>query len=416
MQKTQGQTGAATSQFVDRISAMLREHGGIAAILLLGFVMRLIFSGTKSYWYDEILSVVIFGIENKSGAEVLERISHEMQPPLHQIILYYWMVLFGDGEVVTRTLSNLYVAGATFCLYILTLRLYRPRVAIATALIFSLMFIPIYYAMETRCYAQVLFLVSLSSLLLYDFLCRQPEPLSWGALLRDGRLYALVLVNFALTLTHYYTVFFLGAQGIFLLAYLLVRVRGRNLVSIAVKTAAIAAAPLLLLLITWGPVMAANYGLFKSKPDFMVIGLPPDPFSIFFDMVAQPNLASPAFALSVMAVLLSLRLARAGTVIRRGEVADVCLFRLLFRNRRLGALRAGFFDLSHLRPSALFAALLRVLHAAARRAFGTVGRRGGAPDQWPRLPREQPVGSALPSVGGADRLAGVTVGRVAGRA
>ena len=227
--------------------------------------MRLFLANTNSYWLDEIYSVMIFGIENKTGAEALERISHDVQPPLHQIILYYWMVLFGDGEVVTRTLSNLYVTGATLCLYILTLELYGPRVAIATALIFSLMYIPIYYALETRCYAQVLFLVSLSSLLLYYFLCRLPERPNWGALLRDGRLYALVLVNFALALTHYYTVFFLGAQGIFLLAYLLVRGRGRDLVSTAAKGALIASMPLVLVLISWGPVMAGSTGTLSQN-------------------------------------------------------------------------------------------------------------------------------------------------------
>jgi 4-amino-4-deoxy-L-arabinose transferase-like glycosyltransferase len=318
MQKAQGRPGRAT-QLIDRIPSMLREHGVIVVILLMGFVMRLFLADTNSYWHDEILSVVTFGIGNRTGADALETISHEMQPPLHQIILYYWMVLFGDSEVATRTLSNLCVAGATLCLYILTLGLYAPRVAIATALIFSLMYIPIYYALEARCYAQVLLLASLSSLMLYYLVRHLPERLVWGSLLRDGRLYALVLVNSALLLTHYYSVFFLGAQGIFLLAYLLVRARGRDLISTAAKTAAITAAPLLLLLVTWGPVMAGNYERLKSRREFMVAGLPPDPFSIFFDMVARPNFVYPALATAVMAMLLSLRLARSGTVIRRGE-------------------------------------------------------------------------------------------------
>jgi hypothetical protein len=54
--------------------AMLREHGVIAVILLMGFLMRLFLSGTNSYWYDEVLSVVTFGIDNGTGADALETI------------------------------------------------------------------------------------------------------------------------------------------------------------------------------------------------------------------------------------------------------------------------------------------------------------------------------------------------------
>jgi hypothetical protein len=41
MQKTPVRTGAAGGKFIDPISALLRKHGVIAAILFLGFVMRL---------------------------------------------------------------------------------------------------------------------------------------------------------------------------------------------------------------------------------------------------------------------------------------------------------------------------------------------------------------------------------------
>jgi hypothetical protein len=60
-------------------------------------------------------------------------------------------------------------------------------VAVAAALLFSLMSVPIYYGLETRSYAQTLFLASLSSLLLHFFLRRPIERLSWHALLRYRR-------------------------------------------------------------------------------------------------------------------------------------------------------------------------------------------------------------------------------------
>ena len=67
---------------------------------------------------------------------------------------------------MTRTLSNVFVSGATLCLYVLVLHVYSRRVAIGVALFFSLMYVPTYYGLETRSYAQSMFLTSLSSWLL----------------------------------------------------------------------------------------------------------------------------------------------------------------------------------------------------------------------------------------------------------
>ena len=79
---------------------------------------------------------------------------------------------FGDGETATRTLSNLYIAGATLCLYLLAFRLFGRRVAIATALLFAFSYTATYYGLEVRSYPQSLFLVTLSSLLLWRWLDR----------------------------------------------------------------------------------------------------------------------------------------------------------------------------------------------------------------------------------------------------
>ena len=256
-------------------------------VLVFGFVMRLFLADVNSYWLDELYSVVFYGIDNQTAMEAVERLKASIHPPLYQFILYYWMALFGDSEVATRTLSNLYTAGATLCLYILTLRLYGVRVAIAAAVLFSLMAMPIYFALESRSYAQTLFLSSLSSLLLLNFLRDLPEALRWGALLRDWRLFAFVAANFALLLTHYYNVFFVGAQGAFLLGYLLLRYR-QDLASTALKAVIVGVAPLVLLLLTWGPVMATSYA--KTKNRFIAETPSEDPFSMFFGLVRNRTL------------------------------------------------------------------------------------------------------------------------------
>lgn len=325
--KPQRRALATQRPWLEISSDLFREHGVVAVILILGFVMRLFLAEANSYWLDELYSVVIYGIDNKTVFEAISKLTKSIHPPLYQFILYYWMTLFGDGEIATRTLSNLYVTGATLCLYILVFRLYGLRMAIATALVFSLMYIPIYYALETRSYAQTLFLASLSSLLLYKFLRGLTGSLCWKGFLRDWCLLALLAANFALLLTHYYNVFFLGAQSAFLLAYLLLKDR-RDITSTALKAVVVGTAPLILLLLTWGPVMAASYARRKSS---YAVDIPTeDPLSLFFGMVAQPNLAFPTYVLGVMSLLLLPRLTRAGIEIYRGDAKLAAYFDFYF--------------------------------------------------------------------------------------
>ena len=107
----------------------LAQHRILCLILFSSFVARLFLSGWNSYWFDEILSVVRYGTDNDTIVSALKTLAqHSSHPPLYHIILF----LFGDGEVATRTLSNLYVTGATLCLYVLALKLFGRRVAIAS--------------------------------------------------------------------------------------------------------------------------------------------------------------------------------------------------------------------------------------------------------------------------------------------
>jgi uncharacterized membrane protein len=196
-----------------RWARWLAQHQILCLILFFAFVVRLFLAGWKSYWYDEILSVVIYGSNHASLASALKSLAtHSAHPPLYHAILYYWMQLFGTEEVATRTLSNLYITGATLCLYLLALRLFGRRVAIASALLFAFSYTATYFGLEDRSYAQSLFLVTLSSLLLWRWLDRAEDPPAW----RDwfaGPAVALILCNIALLLTHYSNALFVIVQA-----------------------------------------------------------------------------------------------------------------------------------------------------------------------------------------------------------
>ena len=164
---------ASTRALLARWLDWAAQHQILCLILFCSFVTRLFIADCHSYWYDELLSVADYGSNHARLAGALKSLAAQSaHPPLYHAILFYWRKQFGDGETATRTLSNLYIAGATLCLYLLAFRLFGRRVAIATALLFAFSYTATYYGLEVRSYPQSLFLVTLSSLLLWRWLDR----------------------------------------------------------------------------------------------------------------------------------------------------------------------------------------------------------------------------------------------------
>ena len=293
-----------------------KDHWDLSAVVLVvivfaGAAVRFYFADANSYWLDEHYSVVVYGIANESVGDAIRMLTRSIHPPLYQFILYNWMSAFGDSEVATRSLSNLYVVGATVCLYLAVRRVYGAWLGVIVALVFTLMFTPTYYAMETRSYAQTILLSSLSTLLLTYALPRIAEK-SWRHLIRDWWLYAFLAANTALLMTHYYNALFLAAQGLFLIIYLLYRSE-RPFDAIA-KSFAIGLTPVVALLLTWGPVMLKSYG--KHADKYVVEGIPKLPWDILSGTVIAPNFGgyytyyAVAALIALVAVVTLVRLAR----------------------------------------------------------------------------------------------------------
>jgi uncharacterized membrane protein len=296
------------------------QHQILCLILFTSFVARLFIADWKSYWYDEILSVGIYGVDNATLGEALGKLAERSaHPPLFHVILYYWMKLFGDGEAATRTLSNLYIAGATLCLYLLAFRLFGRRVAIAAALLFAFSGTAFFFGLEVRSYAQSLFLVTLSALLLWRWLDRAEGPLTWRDLF-VGRA-ALLVCNIALLLTHYSNALFLIVQLLFVGFYAVHSRRFGETWRALAKLAAFYATQFAVFIAIWGPVALSTERRFARREQFSLEGLPSfSPPHIFLDSVVRPS-----FNLSLIVIVAVL----------------ACLALVLLRRARRYFLRAG---------------------------------------------------------------------------
>jgi 4-amino-4-deoxy-L-arabinose transferase-like glycosyltransferase len=154
----------------------------------------------------------------------------EVTPPLYYVLAWAWAVVIGDGEVALRSLSALLGTALVPVVYGLARRLAPPRVALLAAALVAVSPLLVWYSQEARSYALVLLLAGLSLL----FFLRAVATGGGRDLLGWALASALALAS------HYFALFLVGAEALWLLA----AVRRRGTVA-AVGTVGLAGLALL---------------------------------------------------------------------------------------------------------------------------------------------------------------------------
>ncbi len=299
------------------------HHQVVIVFLFAAFLMRFFLSDWNSYWNDEILSVVIYGAGNETVVDAIRKLAYNsIHPPLYQFILYNWMLVFGDVETATRTLSNLYVTVAGLFLYLTVNLHWSRRTAFFAAAAFSITNLTIQYGLETRSYAQTILLVSISSYVLIRTLTTMVRTQQWS--LRPHWFAILVLIgaNTALTLTHYYNLFWLLAQALFALVLLLVELpRGLWLKGAMIFVGVFAAAPVLFSIV-WGWIF---FPQFRSRAEEYQVddATARTPVHLLYNSLLDPNVSGGLVGSIIVAALIAglsivsiVRIARARRVTR----------------------------------------------------------------------------------------------------
>lgn len=145
------------------------------AVVFLGFAVRVRALGAKSLWLDEGLSVNMAG--NPLGTMLGRLIAEDIHPPLHYVVLHFWMVLAGTSELAVRfpaVVTGLALVPAT---YALTLSLFGEQregpvggahfAALFAAALVALSPFLVYYSQEARMYSDLALWGLLSSYALW---------------------------------------------------------------------------------------------------------------------------------------------------------------------------------------------------------------------------------------------------------
>ncbi len=185
---------------------------GLAGLTLLGIAVRFASLGVQSYHHDEVITAL--RVLPGSFGDMLHAVKvSESNPPLYYVLAWGWAKAFGTGEVGLRSLSALFGAATVPVGYLIGSRLANRRAGLILAALVAVNPMLIWYSQEARSYALLVFFGALA---LFFFVRALDD--------RRGRDLAYWALASALALcSHYFAVFPVAIEGL----WLLVALRGR---------------------------------------------------------------------------------------------------------------------------------------------------------------------------------------------
>jgi mannosyltransferase len=135
----------------------------LGVILATGLLLRFMHLGEPSLQFDEAVRLAIARLDWRAWLNVL--VNREANMALYHGLLRGW-IQFGDSEFFLRSLSVMAAGAGVLLLYALGARLFARRVGLIAAVLLAFNGFGIRYAQDARAYSILLFLVTLSSLIL----------------------------------------------------------------------------------------------------------------------------------------------------------------------------------------------------------------------------------------------------------
>jgi hypothetical protein len=176
----------------------------LAAILALGAAIRFGTLPARSFWVDEAYTVMGTRMDFVAMLEALPTGS----PPVYNVLAWIWTGAFGHDEVGLRSLSALAGTATIPVAYSAARRLVDWRVGLVAALLTAVNPLAVWFSQDGRTYALLMLMGGLSFLAFLRVLERPGR----------GRLVAWVTVSALAVGCHYFAVFLVAAEAVWLAA------------------------------------------------------------------------------------------------------------------------------------------------------------------------------------------------------
>ena len=182
-----------------------RGGGALALVLLAGAALRFATLDSQSLWYDEAVTAQLLRMDLFGMLRAIPE--SESTPPLYYVLAWLWTHVFGTGEAGLRSLSALLGTATIAVAWALGRRLGGAPAGLGAAALVAFNPMLVWFSQEARAYALLALLGALSALLWLRALECPP---------RSGRLLAWGAVGALALATHYYAVFLIAPQGLWL--------------------------------------------------------------------------------------------------------------------------------------------------------------------------------------------------------
>ncbi len=133
------------------------------------------------------LKEIIFGHQKETNPNTL--------PPLYEIIMHFWLKIFGTGEFPQRSFSAFLGIVSVYIIYRLSRLLFDEKTGLLVCLFASLSFSWFSFFRQNRCYGLFICLTLLSFYLFFYYLKNKQSGLSFAI---------LIITNICLAYTHYF--------------------------------------------------------------------------------------------------------------------------------------------------------------------------------------------------------------------
>jgi len=197
------------------VGKYIENNFQLLLIFLLGLFLRICYLGAESMWLDEIFSVEMSHL-NPINIVKENMLQGDSNPPLYYVLLHYWVIMFGDSEFASRMLSVIPGSLSVLLIYKFGRELFNKNAGLIAALIMAVSVFQIKYSQEARTYSLIVFLTLFSNYLFLRLLSGYRYKYVLG----------YVFITAALIYAHYYWVFYVMAQNVYVFTKLILNPRG----------------------------------------------------------------------------------------------------------------------------------------------------------------------------------------------
>lgn len=190
---------------MNRLKSNTLDYIYLPVVLCFGAFLRFYNNTALALWHDEAFSALYL---RYNWGEMMYRVGLDVHPPLYYLLLRIWHYILGDSLLSLRSFSILFGVLTIWAGYKFAARAFKSsKIGLLAALFLAINPFQIQYALEARMYTLGTFLALFSSYLLVVALDKKKHWIFYG------------IAAAAAIYTHYYLVFTIAAQGLFIIAH-----------------------------------------------------------------------------------------------------------------------------------------------------------------------------------------------------